>query len=316
MPPNTQGSSRAAPNYGYGVVTLEPKAPSTDPQQIARRVVQVLDDPEWKPPLLPVVATQLLELTRNANVDYQKVAKLLQQDPALAAQLLRRANSAAYGAGVQILTIRDAVARLGLNGVSNLALEVAVSMRVFRVPGYQNVADVLRRHAVATGYLAGIVSRYTPFNGQQALLYGLLADVGLALGLLAVVECSQCTRGHQRPEISTIWPTLWTIHERVSARVSAMWKLDADITTVLGCHHSIRVGNVPHPMAAIVLVAADLASDLGASLSEPLAGYGVMVTPTPPDLMQSARDLLGLNGRQLDLARAEGQKLLKDIGGI
>ncbi len=316
MPPNPPGSSRATPNYGYGVVTLEPKEAPTDPQQIARRVVQVIDDPDWKPPLLPVVATQLLELTRSANADFQKVAKLLVQDPALAAQLLRRANSAVYGGSVQILSIRDAIARLGLNGVCSLALEVAMSMRVFRVPGYQNVADVLRRHAVATGYLAGIVSRYTPFNGPQAVLYGLLADVGLALGLMAVGECSKCTRGHQRPDISLIWPTLWTIHERVSARVSALWKLDADITTVLGCHHSLRVGNVAHPMAAIVMVSAELAGELGAGLSEPLASYGVMVTPTPPDIMKAARDLLGLNARQLDLARAEGQKLFKDMGGI
>lgn len=302
---------RAAPSYGIGTATITQRPRGPDPVQIARRVVQVLDDPAWRPPLLPVVATQLLDLTRRPNVDYNTIAKLLSQDPALAAQLLRRANSSGYGAGLQIRTLRDAVARLGLNGIRNLALEVTLSMRVFKAPGYQAAADAMRRHAVATGYMAAIVCRYTPFNGPQGFLYGLLADVGLALGLVALGDC---TRHEVRPNLLSVWPTLWAIHERVSARVASSWNLDAEIVLVVGHHHTLRIQNVTHPMAAVVLVAAELASELGASLSEPLAESFGIVVPTSSEALDHARATLNLSPRQLDLMRAEGRAALRDAG--
>ena len=47
-------------------------------------------------PLLPVVANQVLQLSGDPNADVNKLSALIQQDQALAGQILRIANSPAY----------------------------------------------------------------------------------------------------------------------------------------------------------------------------------------------------------------------------
>ncbi len=303
--------SLTAPKVGYGIVSLGPTSAGPTPEMIARHVVQALDAPDWKPPLLPVVATQLIGLSRRPSIDFNGISTLVSQDPTLAAQLMRRANSSVYGASGQVRSLRDAIMRLGLDGVRDLALEVALEMRVFKAPGFQPAADTLRRHAVATGSVCAMVSRYTAFPAPQAFLYGLLADVGLALGLGVVAECG---RNASCPGLTGIWPTLWAIHERVSARVCGLWGLDAELCQVVGVHHALRVGNVIHPMAAMVLIAAQLTEELGAGIAAQMAErYGIIV-PDAGMRFESARETLGLTPRQLDLVRAEGKKYIQSMG--
>ncbi len=203
-------------------------------------------------------------------------------------------------------TVRDAAARVGLDGVRNVALEIAMSMRIFRAEGYQPIADALRVHSVATAHLASLVCRYTAMPAAQAFLCGLLADVGLAVGLMVLGEGS---RDQRRPDLSYVWPSLVEIHEGLSARVAKHWNLDDDTVLVLANHHKLRVGNVVHPLAAVVLVGSSLAEALGHPFPSPPDA-----TAVPMDhLAVPAREALGLTDRQMELLAVEGQRLLHDI---
>lgn len=293
--------------YGWGVVDVGVEHMPMDRAEAARRVASVLEDPAWNPPVLPDVATRLIEMTRRPAVSVAEVAQVLTQDPTLAGQLLRRANSAAYATAVRAQTVHEATVRVGLLGVRNLALEIALSMRIFRAEGYQPIADALRRHSVATAYLAGIVCRYTTMPAAEAFLCGLLADVGLAVGLMVLGDR---TRGQPRPDLSLVWPSLMEIHEALSARMATRWNLAPETALVLAHHHRLVVDGRVHPMIAVVLVSEALAEQLGAPF------------PTPPDatnvpmvnLERQARESLGLTSRHLDLLLVEGRERLRELG--
>ncbi len=292
--------------YGWGVVNVGVDDIPMDRAEVARRMINVLDDPEWRPPVLPAVATKLIEMTRRSSTSVADVTQVLSGDPTLAAQLMRRANSAAYATMIKAQTVRDAAVRVGLQGVCNLALEIALSMRIFRAEGYQATADALRRHSVATATLAGLVCRYTTMPAAEAFLCGLLSDVGLAVGLMVLGERA---KGPNRLDLSLVWPSLMEIHEQLSARMATRWNLAPETALVLANHHKLRIGGHAHPMIAVVMVSEALTERLGIPF------------PSPPDattvpmvsLEKQAREAIGLSDRHMEILAREGQKLLADL---
>src|SRR5437016_4526392 len=68
------------------------------------------------------VALAVLRLTDAEQTSATEVARVLHGDPALAGRILRVVNSAAYGLSRPIASVQDAVRRLGMRAVRNVAL--------------------------------------------------------------------------------------------------------------------------------------------------------------------------------------------------
>ncbi len=73
-------------------------------------------------PTLPAVAVRLLNCFSDPDVSLNKVAEIVQFDPAVTAKLLRAASSAALGATTAVTDIKRAVNVLGTKKVTSLAL--------------------------------------------------------------------------------------------------------------------------------------------------------------------------------------------------
>ena len=72
------------------------------------------------PSSLPAMALQVLNAVADHDVSLFELSRLIAQDPAMSAEVLRVANSAAYAAPQEIETLRDAVTRLGLSEVEQV----------------------------------------------------------------------------------------------------------------------------------------------------------------------------------------------------
>lgn len=138
-------------------------------------------------PTLSDTAVRAMALANNPDTSMSTYVALIKQDSALAASVLRMANSALYGCGHQTANLHQAVVRLGMRTCSNLVM--AMSMRgAFRPvdPQIKEACELLLSHCALTGFLAGA------FNEALALGYhgeeftgGLLHDIGrlvLAVG--------------------------------------------------------------------------------------------------------------------------------------
>jgi HD-like signal output (HDOD) protein len=65
---------------------------------------------------------QVLQLAQNPDIDLGKVADAVSADPAIAAKVMRIANSAMYARRRQSANLRQALITLGLNATLTLAL--------------------------------------------------------------------------------------------------------------------------------------------------------------------------------------------------
>lgn len=168
--------------YLAPAVAIEPRALLRDAlaDRLARADVVL--------PLPPRVATEVIALTRDEDTDVARLAQLLHQDPALAGHILRIANSPAYLSRSPIVSLQQAVTRLGLRLLSEIALVASVQCGVFHVPGHE--ADLRRiwRHALASGAFGREIARALRSNVESAFLCGLLHTIGKPLVLQTTLD--------------------------------------------------------------------------------------------------------------------------------
>ncbi len=125
------------------------------------------------------VALTILDLTRDPSTGTDDMAQVLRGDPALTGQILKYANSAAAGSRAEIISIKDALVRLGMSTVRQLCLGFSVlsNARSGPCPAFDYERYWTRSLAMAVSCQA--ISRLVPSVApDEGFTCGLLAHIG------------------------------------------------------------------------------------------------------------------------------------------
>ena len=189
-------------------------------------------------PSLPAVAVELLQLCQDPEVDLGRIASRLEQDPALAARLLRVANSAFYSGGAEVKTLKRAVSMLGANSVMTLALSFSLVSAVRGLKGFDHAG--FWRRALLSGLAGRCLARRTGQDADEVFLAALFQDLGmLALNAafpsyseLAAESHGDHARLERREE-----ETLGVAHPEVGAWLAVQWHLPGYISSAALASH-------------------------------------------------------------------------------
>ncbi|HVN45052.1 MAG TPA: HDOD domain-containing protein [Steroidobacteraceae bacterium] len=133
-------------------------------------------------PSFPDIALRVRQVLADELVPTEKVVRVLNSEPALAAQLLRIANSRALNSsGKKLTDLRTAVARMGFNMVRSAAITFAMSQlkKVEALKGLEKpLEDLWRRSAAVGAFCYVIARRQGNLNPDTALLAGVLHGIG------------------------------------------------------------------------------------------------------------------------------------------
>ena len=127
---------------------------SSKGQQIAALLASQIELEQIDVPMLPEVANKALRLTQDPDSTAAAMANLIQSDQSLAAHVMRIANSVAYTPLANLVSLQQAVARLGMGVMSEIALSASVGAKLFNTPGYEAYIAKQWQHALATGLWA------------------------------------------------------------------------------------------------------------------------------------------------------------------
>jgi HD-like signal output (HDOD) protein len=189
-------------------------------------------------PSLPAVAVEILAECRKPEVSLDRISDLLERDPALATKVLSVANSSGYRRGSSVTTIRRATVALGANAVTALAL--SFSLCAHR-PGKSSF-DFPRfwRRALLSALCARVLARWAQTDPEEALLGGLLQDVGVLALQTAVPDYDAILRaagdGHGRLE-QTEYQRLGAGHPEVGAWLATRLRLPAALAAAVQGSH-------------------------------------------------------------------------------
>lgn len=137
-------------------------------------------------PSPPKVAMQLVDLARDPDVTIDAIATTIEYDPALAAKVLRVANSAHYARNQRCDSVRRALITLGLKATLSTALSFSLvsSLRQQR-PGEFDYARFWKRSVMAAVAARELGAMVGHSDWESLFLGALLQDIGvLALNAL------------------------------------------------------------------------------------------------------------------------------------
>jgi len=269
-------------------------------------MLRLFASPAYRPPVLPAIALEMVQLSQRPHITFDEVAALLERDPVLAAKVLSIAQSALYAPRCPVLSLKQASVRLGMKALRSLVVEAALKLRVFSAPGYDATMERLARHSTASAHLMRMLCRETQIDAEYAFLCGLLHDVGIAACLLALADD---VRGGVVP-FEALRSVLDLVHEDASGLVTRLWGLPAEIQRIAATHHQLEVGGTPHPVNAALIVAEQLASELDAGMS---CAEERGLDANSPELFAAACRSLHLDEDRLKAARAEAVKIVEAI---
>ncbi len=130
-------------------------------------------------PSLPRVAVRVLDLAKEKDVSFGRIADAIGDDPVLAAKILKMVNSSFYGISQPVKTINHALVLLGLQTIK----AVAVGFSLVRGVNARRseTFDYVRfwRQSLYTAVFARALAKLQSSEDcEEAFLAGLLSDLG------------------------------------------------------------------------------------------------------------------------------------------
>ena len=193
------------------------------------------------PPLPEAMTAVLLALNR-AHLSANRSIELIEHDPALAARLLRLANSAFYGVPGRVASIGDAVRMLGLRTVSGVLAAASVhnAIRIESCSGFDFQA--YWQHAIACALAARALAPLAGLDADEAFLAGLMHDIGqLALAAFYPSHASAALARAQANDLSpehAEQAVLGIAHPQVGALLATHWHFPAPVVRAIAHHHA------------------------------------------------------------------------------
>ena len=169
-------------------------------------------------PILPDIAVKILNNALDQNIDIHTLSELIHRDQTLAGHVLRVSNSAAYAAATNIISLQQALIRLGMVQLREIVVAVAFKSRIFHVPGQEALMKRLWRSSAGAAAYAKEIAQLRRQDVEKAFLCGLLHDVAKPVLLLALVDIQR--ELHQKFDLGEVLASLEDFPMRVGSIIA------------------------------------------------------------------------------------------------
>src|ERR1700730_9621048 len=240
------------------VTRVETEAPTSNP--VAGKKPWAVDD---LPPF-PLVATRLLEVLSQENVDITGVGRIIAAEPVFASRVLQMANSPLFALQTQVKTISHAIVLLGLDRVK--AITVTRALEDFVGPVLKSKSlRACWENSLACALLSEKLARACKMDTDFAYVSGLLRDIG-RLALLVKYPDSYAnllavSGGHDFDLIATERELFDIDHCEAGAWLMEKMPFPPELSEVVAKHHQAPTGQFR--MVHLVRIADMLTDALG-----------------------------------------------------
>ncbi len=256
-------------------------------------------------PALPETVLRVMQVTEDPKAGIADAAKVLVSDQALAARVLKLANSAFYGSSRRIGTVSDAVVILGMRTTRNLVMAASCeALLEGEVAGYGLPRGALLRHSLVCASAAQALAKRAKYRGmEEAFVAGLLHDIGKVVmnayqrdqfrEVLALVSVGMTYAEAERAVFGFD-------HAEAGGCLLERWNLPLPLVSAVRHHHTPLDAPSDSPLPCLVHAADAVCMRLGIGLS--LGGRTDTLQPealsvlglTPEDFEEVARQTCDL----------------------
>lgn len=236
--------------------------------RVEEYVLRRIDSDDLDLPVLPLGAARCLELLSHPDFSVKEVARVVENDPLMAARIVRLANSAGRATLEPSRSVLQSVMRLGGDELRAFMFDVS-ALPVFE--SHDRTISVFGRvlwtHSVAVALLArAVVRKVGGPQPEAAYLAGLLHDIGKPLMAAMLLEAER--RLFNVRTRNWLFPLTWLAlidksHRRVGVALAKSWRLpdlvvlsvqdaaDYDTTDPANPANAVRFGNALAKLAGV-----------------------------------------------------------------
>ena len=206
-----------------------------DDDVIARMVGRLI-----RLPAAPSVYQAVTRMMADERVGLNQIARVVDQDPAIAARLLHVANSAFFGMRRQIRSSLEALNWLGVDLTRKLVLSSELATTFAPYCSRQFIEEV-QTHAHLTARIAARLVQITPEAARTVSTAALLHEVGrlvIAAGAPDDVARLRSLEARLDSTCAAEQAVLGFNHTQVGAYLLNLWGLPLDIVEAVANHHA------------------------------------------------------------------------------
>jgi HD-like signal output (HDOD) protein len=247
-------------------------------------------------PPMPQVLMKAREIMDNPNSGFPELSRVLETDQAIAAKVLRMANSPYYGLSGKVSSIQHASVVLGFKTVGELVTMAGSSSVVGNaLEGYELEAGALWSHSMAVAFGSRIIAKKKrPELANDAFSAGLIHDAGKLILDKHVAQRKPAFEAIMGDGGKTFLDAEKEIlgfdHGQIAAEACKKWNIPATLAIPIQYHHypDQSNGNV---LSYILHVSDSLAI---------MSGIGTGIDGMLYRMDEKALDFLGLTAEDLD----------------
>ena len=227
-------------------------------------------------PPFPAVVVRLMNLLATDDYEMHQLVELIRADPMFASELLLATNSAKYGLGKEVTSLRHAAALLGRETLRSFAVAVSLRMYIGRVVRQDLLAKIWK-HSLATAVICDLLAECNPeirkgSRDETAYIAGLLHDIG-CLGLMVMHPKDYAAALGDAIRDSANLRDVEQIrfgidHCMAGQRIAHAWKFSPAIAEVALQHHQPLTGEFN--LVELVKVGVLMSDALGYAVVPPL----------------------------------------------
>jgi len=211
-------------NYIEGILLPESLANN----RLFQMIHQALMEDTLELPPIPDVAVRVRNIVA-AGGDGKDMERLLITDPALAASLIKIANSPVFYTQTAVVTVREAILRVGMDVVRDyVILHATEKLFASHAPYTRKRMADWWKHSTEVAAVCYVIAKELPgFDPDRALLMGLLHDIGM-LPIITFVDRNQDMISSQQ-ELDQL---IRDMHGDLGAMMMAKWHFPRDFIDV------------------------------------------------------------------------------------
>ncbi len=194
-------------------------------------------------PTLPHVVIQLIALLDDPEVDFKRIAAVIEEDPPLVAQMLKVVNSGFYGLPNTIDDLHQALVLLGLDEIQHLVFAESVYSVFYHVQENDYFDyHLFWQHCIGTARLGYALAAMAELPIKRSIYTaGLLHDIGrLVLQLYfpeMYEEVFNVAQQNQLDLLTAETSLLNFTHTEAGYWIAQKWNLPDTIKDVIRNHH-------------------------------------------------------------------------------
>jgi HD-like signal output (HDOD) protein len=235
----------------------------------------------------PLIYQRLMEVINHPRGGAADVAKVVLEDAALTARLLRVVNSAFFAFPRSVDTVSQAVTLVGTSQIRDLALATSVVQLFKDVPKDLIDMDGFWRHSLACGVAARVLAGLRrEGNVERFFVAGILHDLGKLIIFQRCPEEARALLEEAKGGRTLVYLAernlLGFDHGQVGEALLDQWSMPASLREALHFHHSPRMASRYPVETSAVHVADIMANALG-------FGHGgeLFVPPLSPEAWET-----------------------------